>query len=69
MSSPIHEFAKMAEGSDGAAIAPLMRESEDDPSNDQQVTHIYDGDLTSPSTFTWTLSATAGISGILFGYE
>lgn len=57
---------------DGSSVdAPLMR---------QEPTEAHDGtrtgnsdlreqDLTTPSPFIWALTLSAGISGLLFGYE
>lgn len=67
--SPVYELADMAEGNDGAAITPLMHESEDEIPDYHEVAHSDESGLTSPSAFVWALSCTAGISGILFGYE
>ena len=60
----------MAEGSDQSASAPLIRESEDEISNHHRATRSqHDDDVTSPNAFIWALAMTAGISGLLFGYE
>ena len=58
----------MAE-SDGAADAPLMRHEEDEDYNSQEHAILNRDGVTSPSAFTWALTLTAGISGLLFGYE
>ncbi len=60
----------MAEGDDEAANAPLMHHSDENevPSHRKR-THVEEENSTSPSAFVWALTFTAGISGLLFGYE
>ena len=58
----------MAE-SDGTADAPLMRHEEDEGYDNQETAALHRDNLTSPSAFVWALTLTAGISGLLFGYE
>ncbi len=59
----------MADGNDEAANAPLMRESETETPYYPEVAQSHENDPTSPSAFVWALTFSAGISGLLFGYE
>lgn len=53
---------------DDAVIAPLIQDLRcdaatlDDPP-------LQESDLSTPNRFIWALTLTAGISGLLFGYE
>lgn len=61
----------MAEGDDEeAANAPLMHDDGEStiPGHHDRI-DLQEEDLTSPSAFIWALTFTAGISGLLFGYE
>lgn len=59
----------MAETDEEAANAPLMQEDENEAPDYCEVSHSQESELTSPSAFIWALTFTAGISGLLFGYE
>jgi hypothetical protein len=60
----------MADGDDEAANAPLIHhDDENDVPSHRETIHLQEGDPTSPSAFVWALTFTAGISGLLFGYE
>ena len=52
-----------------SAEAPLMRQDSVDVQNDDDIGDLREQDLTSPSWFIWALTFSAGISGLLFGYE
>lgn len=59
-------------GDEIAAEAPLMQEPESPRDSLEDLTANFisqEGHATSPSAFIWSLSFTAGISGILFGYD
>ena len=53
---------------DTAVDAPLMRDAES-PRESLDQPSIAFPESTSPNAFIWALTVTAGISGILFGYE
>jgi len=60
----------MAEGDDEAANAPLIHhDDENEAPSHHERSHLQEQELTSPSAFIWALTFTAGISGLLFGYE
>lgn len=48
-----------------SASAPLMRPDSIEP----ETPELREQDLTSPTLFIWALTFSAGISGLLFGYE
>ncbi|MCJ1361693.1 hypothetical protein MMC16_000793 [Acarospora aff. strigata] len=52
-----------------SAEAPLMRQDSVDVQNDDDIGDLREQDLTSPSWFIWALTFSAGISGLLFGYD
>lgn len=58
-----------------AADAPLLQEQnpidypQHDASDNDIVSRPRENQLNAPSAFIWALTATAGISGLLFGYE
>ena len=54
---------------DDGAHAPLIEDSEHGFSDHAQDDISRESDATSPSTFIWALTITAGISGLLFGYD
>ncbi|KAL8831787.1 MAG: hypothetical protein Q9170_005144 [Blastenia crenularia] len=59
-------------GDDFAAENPLMQEPESPRESTDDLTGSFvprQGDAASPSAFIWALSCSAGISGILFGYD
>ena len=58
----------MAEG-DGTANTPLMRDGGNEDYDNNEATPTHENDLNSPSAFVWALTLTAGVSGLLFGYE
>lgn len=51
------------------AHAPLIGNDEDGHSTHTRIDSTGDNETTSPSAFIWALTATAGISGLLFGYD
>lgn len=60
----------MAEGNDVAVNAPLMHHNDEDAALDnREGPHLQENELKSLSAFIWALTFTAGISGLLFGYE
>lgn len=60
----------MAESNDEAVNAPLMyRNDEDGALSQHERPHLQENELKSLSAFIWALTFTAGISGLLFGYE
>ena len=69
----------MAVDDDAAADAPLIRQDlsrgphdgaeEATLLHDDQDSEVRPRHLPPPTAFIWALSATAGISGLLFGYE
>ena len=55
---------------DVAVEAPLIQPSSPTDSRDESTTgERVEGDVQRPSRFVWSLTAAAGISGLLFGYE
>ncbi len=54
---------------DDGAHAPLIGDDEHASSDQPQDDIPKATDTTSPSTFTWSLTAASGISGLLFGYD
>ena len=56
---------------DNAANAPLIQEDASDGGSQYEDDSIklHESEVISPSLFIWALTFTAGISGILFGYE
>lgn len=60
---------------DDASNAPLIQGQDpidfpqDESSDYDVVTRPREKELTAPSAFIWALTVTAGISGLLFGYE
>ena len=61
-----YELVNMVESNDEATTVPLMHESEDGVPDHSPTTKKS---ATSPSVFVWALTFSAGISGLLFGYE
>lgn len=59
----------MADGEDDeAVIAPLIQDLRCDTATCEDP-HLHESDLSRPNRFIWALTLTAGISGLLFGYE
>lgn len=59
----------MADGEeDEAVIAPLIQDLRYDTAT-LEAPHRHESDLLRPNRFIWALTLTAGISGLLFGYE
>jgi len=58
---------------DGSTVdAPLMRQEPTEAHDGTRTTEnsdLREQDLTTPSLFIWALTFSAGISGLLFGYE
>ncbi len=60
---------------DDAANAPLIQGQypidypQHDANDNDAVSRPRENQLTAPSAFIWALTAAAGISGLLFGYE
>ncbi len=52
-----------------SAEAPLMRQESFETLHEPDDGEPREQDLTSPSWFIWALTFSAGISGLLFGYE
>lgn len=60
----------MEEDGGNSAEAPLMRPASAEGEHGGDGMHgVQERDLTSPSRFIWALTFSAGISGLLFGYE
>lgn len=60
----------MTAGDDEAVNAPLMHHDDEDGAPSQPARqHSRENELKSLSAFIWALTFTAGISGLLFGYE
>ena len=55
--------------SDDAADAPLIGQTLNHDEHDEESSDSTESALRRPSLFIWTLTFTAGISGLLFGYE
>ena len=53
---------------DEAVIAPLIQDLRCDAATLEDP-HLHEKDLSRPNRFIWLLTLTAGISGLLFGYE
>ena len=51
------------------AHAPLIGDDEDGLCDQAQDGFSRESETTSPSTFIWTLTFAAGLSGLLFGYD
>lgn len=52
-----------------SAEVPLIRPESLDAHDRPENSELREQDLTSPSWFIWALTFSAGISGLLFGYE
>lgn len=52
-----------------SAEVPLMRQDSFEAQHPDGNREFREEDLTSPSRFIWALTFSAGISGLLFGYE
>lgn len=60
----------MADGEeDEAVIAPLIQDLRGDGAAALEDPRPQESDLSRPNRFIWALTLTAGISGLLFGYE
>lgn len=56
------------EEEDEAVIAPLIQDLRCGTAT-FEAPHLHESDLSRPNRFIWALTLTAGISGLLFGYE